>query len=133
MPPACGRRSFGRTATLTSASDIDGVFGSQTKDATKAWQSDWEASPDGVVGKETFGKAGDWLRDTDGEGAIDTYIGTAHAISSAETTKAGITSTTVTATDGSPATTTGPAAEPCAPLSCGLAVARGVTGRHVPL
>ncbi|TVZ94941.1 putative peptidoglycan binding protein [Streptomyces sp. BK340] len=66
---------------LTSASDIDGVFGSQTKAATKAWQSDWEANPDGVVGKETFGKAGDWLRDTDGDGAVDTYIGTAHSIS----------------------------------------------------
>lgn len=66
---------------LTSASDIDGVFGTKTKAATEDWQSDWDASPDGAVGKETFGKAGEWLRDTDGDGAVDTYVGSAHSIS----------------------------------------------------
>lgn len=57
--------------------DIDGVFGSGTREATKEWQRDWVGgTADGVVGKATFTAAGKSLRDTDGNGSVDTYRGT---------------------------------------------------------
>jgi len=56
---------------------IDGVFGSATRDATEKWQSDWaDGAADGVVGKATFTAAGRSLADTDGNGSVDTYVGT---------------------------------------------------------
>ncbi|MEU7282485.1 peptidoglycan-binding domain-containing protein [Streptomyces sp. NPDC045431] len=59
---------------------IDGVFGSGTREATKAWQRRWvgagAGADDGVVGKATFTAAGRSLADTDGNGSVDTYIGT---------------------------------------------------------
>ncbi|MFF8609538.1 peptidoglycan-binding protein [Streptomyces sp. NPDC015346] len=56
--------------------DIDGVFGSKTRDATIAWQRAYGGGADGVVGKDTFSKAGQYLKDTDGNGSVDTYQGT---------------------------------------------------------
>jgi peptidoglycan hydrolase-like protein with peptidoglycan-binding domain len=57
--------------------DIDGVFGSGTREATKKWQQEWvSGTADGVVGKATFTAAGKSLRDTDGNGSVDTYRGT---------------------------------------------------------
>ncbi|MHA4812904.1 peptidoglycan-binding domain-containing protein [Streptomyces aculeolatus] len=56
--------------------DIDGIFGTKTRNATVAWQQDWGVSADGVVGKNTFGAADEWLSDISGNGAVDTYIGT---------------------------------------------------------
>jgi hypothetical protein len=56
--------------------DIDGVFGPRTHTATVAWQRDWvDGDADGIVGKETFTEAGEALRDTDGNGSVDTYLG----------------------------------------------------------
>ncbi|WP_460062366.1 peptidoglycan-binding domain-containing protein [Streptomyces sp. YKOK-I1] len=44
-----------------SVSDVDGIFGSKTKAATKLWQ-DWKnLDNDGVAGKNTFDKADDKL------------------------------------------------------------------------
>lgn len=65
------------------ASGIDGRFGSDTYNATKKWQalllSDSQA--DGSAGKNTFTKAGTWLRDTDLDGQVDTYKGMDHNVS----------------------------------------------------
>ncbi|MFH8254158.1 peptidoglycan-binding protein [Streptomyces roseolus] len=55
--------------------EIDGAFGDRTRQATIAWQRAYVGSADGVVGKDTFGKAGQWLKDTDGNGSVDTYQG----------------------------------------------------------
>lgn len=68
---------------LSSSSDIDGHFGPQTVSATKAWQTAYigASSADGSAGKQTFTKAGTWLRDSDGNGSVDTYLGAAHNVS----------------------------------------------------
>ncbi|MEV0495638.1 peptidoglycan-binding domain-containing protein [Streptomyces atratus] len=71
---------------IASSSDIDGIFGTQTYNATKAWQQsygDGLLTVDGVVGKGTFGRAGGWVGWTGGsEAAGQTlnliYVGTAH-------------------------------------------------------
>ncbi|MFD1663548.1 peptidoglycan-binding protein [Streptomyces caeni] len=60
---------------LGSRSDVDGIFGSATRDATRAWQRYHGLSDDGVVGKATFGVADGGLRDWDGNGALDTFDG----------------------------------------------------------
>lgn len=47
---------------LLAASDIDGIFGSKTKAQTLYWQEMKELSGlDGIAGKETFGKADNYL------------------------------------------------------------------------
>jgi hypothetical protein len=58
------------------AADIDGVFGANTKAATKWYQAQYGLPSDGVVGKDTFGNAGVLgLRDYTGDGAVETYHG----------------------------------------------------------
>jgi peptidoglycan hydrolase-like protein with peptidoglycan-binding domain len=42
---------------LASLSDVDGVFGNKTYNATRSWQSAERLTVDGVVGKATFGRA----------------------------------------------------------------------------
>jgi peptidoglycan hydrolase-like protein with peptidoglycan-binding domain len=45
-----------------ATSDIDGIFGSKTKAATKLWQDAKGLSDDdGIAGKDTFGRADDFL------------------------------------------------------------------------
>ncbi|KOU61535.1 hypothetical protein ADK57_27685 [Streptomyces sp. MMG1533] len=62
--------------TPFDAADIDGVFGENTKTATKWYQAKYGLTSDGVVGKDTFGQAGVWgLRDYTGDGAVETYHG----------------------------------------------------------
>lgn len=63
-----------------ASSDIDGVFGEDTKTATRKWQEYWYLPSDGVVGKNTFQKAGSFLWDGNNDGAVDTYIGGKHTI-----------------------------------------------------
>jgi hypothetical protein len=46
---------------LDSASDIDGIFGSDTETATRLWQHIEGLPVDGVVGPATFGKTGEHL------------------------------------------------------------------------
>jgi hypothetical protein len=73
--------------TKFDAGDIDGHFGSNTKDATENWQNTTGLTADGVVGKETFGAAIRVSSGTNGlfdltlDGAVDTYIGFDHTIS----------------------------------------------------
>ncbi|KQV94031.1 hypothetical protein ASD08_18495 [Streptomyces sp. Root369] len=63
-----------------SASDIDGDFGAKTKAATIAWQTKKKLSDvDGVVGKETFGRADDGLREWDEDnGTLTLYYNGAY-------------------------------------------------------
>ncbi|MEU0675828.1 peptidoglycan-binding domain-containing protein [Streptomyces sp. NPDC006172] len=58
-----------------AASGIDGDFGTGTYNATREWQSTWNLQVDGSAGRNTWTEAGKWLRDIDGNGAVDTYIG----------------------------------------------------------
>ncbi|MET8331697.1 peptidoglycan-binding domain-containing protein [Streptomyces sp. NPDC005181] len=51
---------------LESLADVDGVFGDQTYNATRAWQTTEGVKVDGGVGRETFGAAGFWLDKTSG-------------------------------------------------------------------
>ncbi|MEU1016199.1 peptidoglycan-binding domain-containing protein [Streptomyces sp. NPDC005900] len=70
MPPGAGPGVGG------PRHDIDGVFGPKTHDATVAWQKDNVDQADGIVGKDTFGAAGLFLDDSDGNGTVDHYLGT---------------------------------------------------------
>lgn len=63
-----------------STSEIDGVFGSTTDAATYTWQYDRGLEADGIVGKKTFAKAGNRLRDQTGDGQVDTYAGSRYDI-----------------------------------------------------
>jgi hypothetical protein len=63
------------------AADIDGVFGTNTVNATKVWQGAYGVPSDGVVGKATFGEADAHLEDSNGDGAVDTYHGSLYNIS----------------------------------------------------
>jgi hypothetical protein len=63
-----------------ASSDIDGIFGGDTKTATQAWQNYWSLPSDGVVGKNTFARAGLFLWDGDKNDAVDTYIGQRYKI-----------------------------------------------------
>ncbi|QXE35780.1 peptidoglycan-binding protein [Streptomyces sp. GMY02] len=56
-------------------SEVDGVFGTTTEAATSNWQRARGLEPDGIVGKLTFAKAGDKLRDLTGDGKVETYDG----------------------------------------------------------
>lgn len=60
---------------LNSTSDIDGIFGPDTKAATQAWQRYHELDDDGIVGRDTFGSADGGLRDYDSDGSVDTFHG----------------------------------------------------------
>ncbi|AZM58938.1 MULTISPECIES: peptidoglycan-binding domain-containing protein [unclassified Streptomyces] len=64
-----------------STAQVDGVFGSTTWAATYNWQHDRNLEADGIVGKKTFTRAGDRLRDQTGDGKVDTYDGTKYDIS----------------------------------------------------
>lgn len=46
---------------LISAFDVDGKFGTQTHNATRAWQRRYGLADDGIVGRQTWGKADDKL------------------------------------------------------------------------
>ena len=63
---------------LSSASDIDGVFGSKTYSATRAWQTKRRIGVDGSVGKDTFTTANGQLIDSDFNGSVDAYLGDQH-------------------------------------------------------
>lgn len=70
---------------LPSTSDIDGIFGSQTKSATIALQEDFNLTADGKVGRQTFGWADQWLDYVSGSTASGQslklrYIGAEHNI-----------------------------------------------------
>ncbi|MEU6381399.1 peptidoglycan-binding protein [Streptomyces sp. NPDC046909] len=60
------------------ASQIDGIFGTDTYNATIDWQIDFlgSSNADGIAGKETWGLADAYLQDTDNDGAVDRYLGT---------------------------------------------------------
>ncbi|MBD0839222.1 peptidoglycan-binding domain-containing protein [Streptomyces sp. TRM68416] len=53
-----------KDGTKYDTADIDGHFGSNTTHATKNLQKRWGLSADGLVGKKTFTKAGDKLKDS---------------------------------------------------------------------
>ncbi|MFD7684845.1 peptidoglycan-binding protein [Streptomyces sp. NPDC059781] len=63
-----------------STSEVDGVFGSTTHAATYTWQYDRGLEADGIVGKKTFTRAGNRLRDQTGDGKVDTYAGSRYDI-----------------------------------------------------
>jgi len=62
------------------ASGVDGIFGDQTHAATVKWQRDHGLTPDGSVGKLTFAKVNQKIRDTgpDGDYRYGHYDGTHH-------------------------------------------------------
>jgi peptidoglycan hydrolase-like protein with peptidoglycan-binding domain len=55
-------------------SEVDGYFGTKTESATKNWQSAHNLSPDGVVGKDTFGNADNRLSFNSGSSADGQYL-----------------------------------------------------------
>lgn len=57
------------------ASEIDGIFGPDTKAATTAWQAYFGLDDDGIAGYLTWTKAGTYLRDNNGDTAVDRYVG----------------------------------------------------------
>ncbi|WP_202121288.1 peptidoglycan-binding domain-containing protein [Streptomyces sp. BA2] len=60
--------------------DIDGSFGRKTESATKWWQQREDVEDvDGIVGKETFGVADDFLNGPAGGGHV-TYSGYKHDV-----------------------------------------------------
>ncbi|MGW0909821.1 peptidoglycan-binding domain-containing protein [Streptomyces sp. NPDC002853] len=60
--------------------DIDGSFGRKTESATKYWQQREDVEDvDGIVGKETFGVADDFLNGPGGGGHV-TYSGYQHDV-----------------------------------------------------
>ncbi|MDG4859522.1 hypothetical protein P8605_15390 [Streptomyces sp. T-3] len=60
--------------------DIDGQFGWKTHSATKYWQDKEELEDvDGIVGKETFGHADDFLDGPYGGGKV-IYMGLSHEV-----------------------------------------------------
>ncbi len=63
-----------------STAQVDGVFGTTTDAATYNWQYDRGLEADGIVGKKTFTKAGNRLRDQTGDGKVDTYHGSRYDI-----------------------------------------------------
>jgi peptidoglycan hydrolase-like protein with peptidoglycan-binding domain len=68
--------------TTFDAADIDGIFGENTKTATKNWQTSEGLTSDGVVKKEDFADAEQWgLLDVNDDGAVDTYNGGRYGIS----------------------------------------------------
>ncbi|WP_327342426.1 peptidoglycan-binding domain-containing protein [Streptomyces europaeiscabiei] len=60
-PPACAQKILWADGFLSSASDIDGRFGSDTKAATEDLQRYFALGVDGSVGQETFGHMDKWL------------------------------------------------------------------------
>ncbi|MFC7258663.1 peptidoglycan-binding domain-containing protein [Streptomyces lutosisoli] len=62
------------------ASEIDGIFGGTTETATENWQTHWTVTPDGAAGKDTWTMAGKGLNDSDGDGAVDQFLGLSHTI-----------------------------------------------------
>ncbi|MEI5572290.1 peptidoglycan-binding domain-containing protein [Streptomyces brasiliscabiei] len=60
---------------LLDASEIDGIFGPDTKAATAAWQNLFGLDDDGVAGYLTWTRAGAFLSDSNGDGAVDRYTG----------------------------------------------------------
>ena len=45
--------------------DVDGDFDAKTEDATKSWQKERELTEDGIVGKDTWWKAGHKVKNSE--------------------------------------------------------------------
>ncbi|MBC9717223.1 peptidoglycan-binding protein [Streptomyces sp. TRM66268-LWL] len=69
--------SDGKWHTYTK-SEIDGHFGKRTESATKYWQKREGLAVDGIVGKQTFGYADDFL--FAGSGGTVSYAGYEHDV-----------------------------------------------------